>query len=374
MTKSIILFDMDGVLLEQEGYHTALMAAVKRIGAALGMPNAAITPTEIARFEAMSVTNEWDSQSICAALMLIELWKLDGSIRYEQPTPRVPVVTEDTPDISGFLDRFTEIGDDPGPRAYQILTAENAWLDEAQRDYLELILFHTREIYTSPLLPVYQESVLGSQVFQDHYGLAPQLHCDSYLMTQDTRVMSDSKLAELQNWLDQSEHAAGILTNRPCKTPPGYLSSPEAEIGAQFVGLPGLPLMGSGTLAWFAETQLHVPDHLLFKPHALHALGLLQLILGRPVEDALQISNDLMEGRGSRCAWEALDGARITVIEDTFKGLACGLASQKALAGIDIPIHLQLIGVATHPEKRQSLAEYTSWIVKDLNAISWESI
>ena len=83
MTKSIILFDMDGVLLEQEGYHTALMAAVKRIGAALGMPNAAITPTEIARFEAMSVTNEWDSQSICAALMLIDLWKQDGSIRYD---------------------------------------------------------------------------------------------------------------------------------------------------------------------------------------------------------------------------------------------------------------------------------------------------
>ena len=374
MTKSIILFDMDGVLLEQEGYHAALMAAVKRIGAALGMPNAAITPVEIGRFEAMSVTNEWDSQSICTALMLIDLWKLDGTIRYDRVTPRTSLVTEDAPDISAFLDRFTEIGNDPGPRAYQILTAENPWLDSAQREYLELILFHTREIYTSPLLPAYQETVLGSQAFQEHYGLTPQLHCDSFLMTQDTRVMTDSKLAEFQNWLDQPDHAAGILTNRPCKTPPGYLSSPEAEIGAQFVGLPNLPLMGSGSLAWFAETQSHVPDHLLFKPHALHALGLLQLILGQPVENALQIGNDLVEGRGDRADWEALDGARVTVIEDTFKGLACGVASQKALAEIGIPIHLQLIGVSTHPEKRQSLAKYTSWIVKDLNAISWDSI
>ena len=115
MSQSIILFDMDGVLLEQVGYHTALTAAVKRIGAALGMPNAAITPAEIGRFEAMSVTNEWDSQSICAALMLIDLWKVDGTVRYEGVAPRASIVTENAPDISAFLDRFTEIGDDPGP-------------------------------------------------------------------------------------------------------------------------------------------------------------------------------------------------------------------------------------------------------------------
>lgn len=374
MSKSIILFDMDGVLLKQVGYHTALIAAVKRIGAALGMPNAVITPGEIGRFEAMSVTNEWDSQSICAALMLIDLWKLDGSIRYDRITPRNPIVTEGAPDISAFLDRFTEIGDDPGPRAYEILAGENPWLDAAQREYLEVILFNTRDIYKSPLLPAYQETVLGSKVFQQHYGLTPRLNAESFLMTQDTRVMTDSKLAELQDWLHMPEHQAGILTNRPCKTPPGYLSSPEAEIGAQFVGLPDLPLMGSGTLAWFAETQLHVADHLLFKPHPLHALGLLQLILGQTVEDALRISNDLLEGHGERAAWEALDGARVTVIEDTFKGLACGLASQKALAEIDIPIHLQLIGISKHPEKQATLARYTNWLVDDLNAISWDAI
>lgn len=374
MTKSIILFDMDGVLLDHVGYHTALMAAVKRIGASLGMPNATITLTEIRRFEAMSVTNEWDSQSICTALMLIDLWKLDGDIRYDRVTPRIPFVTEKTPNISAFLDRFTEIGDDPGPRAYQILVAENPWLNSAQREHLELILFQTRDIYASPLLPAYQETVLGSQVFQETYGLPPQLHCDSFLMTADTRVMNNSKLAEFQSWLSQPDHAAGILTNRPNKTPSGYLSSPEAEIGARFVGLPELPLMGSGTLGWFAQTQLHIPDHLLFKPHALHALGLLQLILGQPMGNALQNGHDLLERRGDRRIWEALDGARITVIEDTFKGLACGLATQKALAEIDIPIELQLIGIAKHPEKRQSLADYTNWIVKDLNALSWDSM
>ena len=373
MSQSIILFDMDGVLLEQLGYHTALIAAVQRIGAALGAPNAAITHAEIGRFEALSVTNEWDSQSIVTALILIQLWQQDGSIRYDGIQPREPL-TDAAPDISAFLDRFVEIGDNPGVSAYQLLVAENPWLDADQRDYLELLLFHTREIHVSPLLPAYQESVLGSKTYHEHYGLTPQFETEGYLMTEDVRTLSDAHLAALRAWLGQPDHAAGILTNRPSSTPPGYLGSPEAEIGAKFVGLPDLPVMGSGTMAWFAETQLHVPDYSLFKPHPLHALGLLQLILGRPVENALQIGQALVTGSGNPADWNALNGARITVIEDTFKGLACGVAAQKALATVGVQTDLNLIGITNHPEKRQALAEYTDWIVEDINAIPWDAI
>ena len=373
MNRSIILFDMDGVLLEQRGYHTALIAAVKRIGAALGAPNAAITPAEIGRFEAMSVTNEWDSQSIVTALILIQLWRQDGSIRYEGIHPRAPL-TDEAPDISAFLDRYTGIGDNPGISAYHLLSAENPWLDADQREYLELILFHTREIYVSPLLPAYQESVLGSRVYQTHYGLTPQFETEGYLKTEDLRTMSAAHLAAFREWLRQPNHAAGILTNRPSSTPPGYLGSPEAEIGAEFVGLPDLPIMGSGTMAWFAETQLHIPDYSLFKPHPLHALGLLQLILGRSVEDSLRIGQALVDGKGHKADWEDLQGSQITVIEDTFKGLACGVAAQKALAGIGVQTDLKLIGITDHPAKRHALAQYTDWIVADINTIPWDAI
>lgn len=375
MSQSIILFDMDGVLLEQKGYHKALIAAVERIGAALGAPNATITQDEIGRFEAMSVTNEWDSQSICAALILIQLWQQDGSIRYDGDQPRTPPLTDEAPDVSAFLDRFADVvTDNPGVSAYHLLTAENPWLDAEQRDYLELILFNTRDIYTSPLLPAYQESVLGSRIYHEHYGLTPKTETKGYLMTEDTRTMDDAHLAAFRQWLSQPDHAAGILTNRPSSTPPGYMGSPEAEIGAEFVGLPDLPIMGSGTMAWFAQTQLHVPDYSLFKPHPLHALGLLQLILGQPVERALQIGQALVEGQGQAADWEALAGSQITVIEDTFKGLACGVAAQQALAEIGVQTGLKLIGITDHPEKRQSLAAYTDWIVEDINEIDWDAL
>jgi hypothetical protein len=224
------------------------------------------------------------------------------------------------------------------------------------------------------LLPDYQESVLGSRKFQEHYGLTSKTDTPGYLMTEDVRTMDDAHLAALRQWLDQPEHAAGILTNRPSTTPPGYMGSPEAEIGAAFVGLPELPVMGSGTMAWFAETQLHIPDYSLFKPHPLHALGLLQLILGQPVEAALHIGRALVEGTGNISDWEALKDSQITVIEDTFKGLACGVAAQKALATIGVQTDLKLIGITDHTEKRESLAAYTDWIVKDINEIAWDVI
>lgn len=374
MSQSIILFDMDGVLLEQNGYHRALIAAVRRIGAALGAPNAAITENEIERFEAMSVTNEWDSQSIITALILIQLWQQDGSIRYDSDEPR-PALTEEAPDIPGFLDRFIDVvADNPGVSAYHMLVNENPWLDADQRAYLELILFNTRDISTSPLLPAYQESVLGSRKFQEHYGFTPKMETKGYLMTEDVRTMDDAHLAAFRQWYAQPGHAAGILTNRPSITPPGYMGSPEAEIGAAFVGLPDLPVMGSGTMAWFAKTQLHVPDYSLFKPHPLHALGLLQLILGQPVEAALQIGQALVDGKADVSDWEALNGSQITVIEDSFKGFACGVAAQKALAGIGIQTDLKLIGITDHTEKREALAAYTDWIVKDINEIAWDLI
>jgi hypothetical protein len=152
------------------------------------------------------------------------------------------------------------------------------------------------------------------------------------------------------------------------------MGSPEAEIGAAFVGLPDLPVMGSGTMAWFAETQLHIPDYSLFKPHPLHALGLLQLILGQPVEAALQIGQALVEGKADASDWEALNGSKITVIEDSFKGLACGLAAQKALTEIGVQTDLKLIGITDHTEKREALAAYTDWIVKDINEIAWDAL
>jgi hypothetical protein len=75
--------------------------------------------------------------------------------------------------------------------------------------------------------------------------------------------MTDQQYILLREWLKLPNHKAGILTNRPSRSPDGYLSSPEAELGMALIGLEDLPYVGSGILAWFAVNNCQLPDHAL---------------------------------------------------------------------------------------------------------------
>jgi len=365
------LFDMDGVLLKPLGYHTSLRTSVKRIGKALGAPKTELTTDEIAKFEALSVTNEWDSVAICTAVILVHIWGGDGSIRLDGLKPRPQTVTIEKPDFSAFLDTFHQVGHLPGQSAYQKLMTDHPWLNDGQQDYLALVLQHSRDIYTSPTLPGYQETVLGSEAFQKNYGLPPQLQIASYLVTHDQPFLNQDQTTAFRRWLARPGNAAGILTNRPCRTPAGYLSSPEAELGAKLVGLENLPLLGSGLLAWYAVTQRSLPDHTYLKPNPVHTLGLLQMILGEQPETALSRAALLADGQGDRADWEALEGARVVIYEDAAKGLQSGIAAREKLAAIGIRIDLKLIGVTDHSTKHRALEGLADEIIPAIHHLDW---
>jgi len=369
--RTLFLFDMDGVLLTPMGYHTSLRTSVRRIGLALGAPNTELHHEEIAKFEALGVTNEWDSLAICTAVVLLHLWKFDTTIRLKGLKPCAKRVAENAPDFAAFLASFNNTGDLPGHAAYQQIVADLPWLDDAQRGHLREILHNCRDIYTSPTLPGYQETVLGSETFQQNYGLDPQLHIESYLLKHDQPVMTSEQVTDLLAWLSIPENAASILTNRPCRTPEGYLSSPEAEIGAKLVGFENLPMLGSGMLAWFAVTQRQLPDHTFLKPNPVHALGLMQMILGQRPEAALVKATDLFLGKSPASDWSELDGAKVVIFEDAAKGLKCGMAARDLLLQLGIKINLSLIGVTVNPDKRHALQGLADRIFPDINQIDW---
>jgi len=165
MTKKMILFDMDGVLLKTGGYLESLKASVRRIGRSLGMPAVDLTDDQTAHFEALSITNEWDTLAISTALMLIKAWEYDPELRLDGHRSREIALDEQLPAIDTFLDTFNDVGDLPCHSAYTKLTKENPWLSQGQTTHLEEILFKARDIYHSLTLPWHQETVLGSQVF-----------------------------------------------------------------------------------------------------------------------------------------------------------------------------------------------------------------
>jgi len=374
MTKKILLFDMDGVLLTPGGYHQALKATVLRIGKALGIPAAKLTEDQIAHFEALSVTNEWDSAAISAALILLEAWRFDPDIRLGYQPLTADVLTDQAPKINAFLDTFNKVGDLPTVSAYHKITRENPWLNANQRDYLEKILYNSRDIYQSPILPWHQETVLGSMAFQDNYGLEPRLNIESFLTIYDRPVMSVETKRIIQTWLGDHDHRAGIMTNRPSSTPAGYLSSPEAELGAKLVEMDHLPLLGSGMLAWFAVSQCALPDHTFLKPNPVHALALMQMCLGESAENGLKLAYDLWRGEGIRGDWVKFNNCQVTIFEDAVKGLQSGKAARTLLASVNVDVDMHLIGISNHPIKKRELEKIADHVYPDVNQVGWGEI
>lgn len=371
MTNKIILFDMDGVLLKPGGYHQALKATVRRIGRAVGVPAANLTDDQIAHFEALSVTNEWDSAAISASLILLKAWQVDPDVRLANAPVEIVALTDQAPEIDTFLDTFNEVGDLPTISAYKKIIRENPSLSVSQRDYLKEILYHSRNIYHSPILPWHQETVLGSRAFTDNYGLEPQLNLESYLTVYDRQVMTGETRKTIKTWLDQPGHRVGIMTNRPSSTPPEYLSSPEAELGAQLVALDHLPLLGSGMLAWFAATQCQLPDHTFLKPNPVHALALMQMCWGGPTPIALRMAYDLWRGEGEYEDWVKFDFSQVMVFEDAVKGLQAGKSAQELLERNGINIDLRLVGISSNPIKRGELKKTADYLYRDINQVDW---
>lgn len=374
MTSKYILFDMDGVLLKPGGYHQALKATVRRIGLALGIPSAKLTDNQIAHFEALSVTNEWDSAAICTALTLLKAWQFDPDVRFGENPLEVDVLTEQAPEIDLFLETFDDVGDLPTVFAYKKIVRENPWLKAGQRDHLKKILHYSRDIYQSPVLPWHQETVLGSEAFQSNYGLEAELNIESYLSLYDQQVMTPGTKKSIQQWLANPDHRAGIMTNRPSGTPPGYLSSPEAELGARLVEVDHLPLLGSGMLAWFASTQCDLPDHTFLKPNPVHALALMQMCWGRSATNALRLAYNLWRGEGKREDWVVFNGSQVTIFEDAVKGLQAGKSAQMLLQRLGVDFELILIGISRNPIKRRELEKIADQVYSDINQVDWGKI
>jgi len=374
MTMKFILFDIDGVLLQSEGYHRSLMTSLNRIGTALGAPNARLNSNQIAHFEALSVTNEWDSLAICTALILLEVWKIDGNIRLNSLDPYLPALVERPIEFDPFLDRFLVTGLLPGHSAYDQIVRENTWLDDTQRQYLSEILHQCGDIYRSPTLPGHQETVIGSQLFTELYGLEPQLHIDSYLSQFDRPIMTAEQDQSLREWLSNLNHKAGFMTNRPCSAPDGFLSAPEAEIAINAIGYEQLPIMGSGLLAWYASTRCEGDEHQFLKPNPVHALALLQMCTGLNPEEAIEKATALVKGNHSCEEWKKYSEAKVVIFEDSAKGLRSGIAAEKLLTELGINIELSLIGVSENAIKRRALKPFAHRIIQSINEVEWESV
>ena len=362
----ILIFDMDGVLLEPNGYHLALQETVRLISLSLGFEAFTLLPEHIARFESIGISSEWHSSAFCMALMVIEArkqgFRFDPGSELDFPdfAPR-PLQLQMESALS-LIER-QPIERPAIKRAVKAIygIARNEGVDP---DVVISIIHNSESVEHSLTLNVFQELVLGSTIYEQTYGKEPQLKRESYLKRYDRSLLGRETRKALLSWLEDPLHSAAIMTNRPSNTLFRIHGTPESELGAALVGLDHLPVIGFGEMSWLAEIKSEEVGTLL-KPAAYHGLSAILAASGLPIEESLLGSYNAISDE-TDLDFSKLDNGSVFVFEDTQAGILAVESAAEALHSRGIKIQVEKIGLSLNPIKQKALDE--------VGAKVWDSI
>ena len=364
----ILLFDLDGVLIEPRAYHVALRDTVEQISRALGFDPYQLTRKQIEWIEAAGLTSEWDSSAVCSAMFYKRLWKVHPSFQLplEPPFPSSPEHDLPPPDIDAF---FREMVNEPYD-SEPLVEAERRLsmqfdLDSTLLQRLLQILHEARNPARSLTFRLFQEYILGSQRYTATYKLPARFETASYLERLDRPTLSVASTKQLNAWLDLSGHHAAIITNRPSRWPEGNQGTPEAEIGARLCGLDQLPILGYGELSWLSA-QRDAPSETYLKPSPLHALAAMRAALGeQPTTALISASAVAIDGLWDS-AWETLADARVYVFEDSPKGLRSASDACDILGDHGVKVHLVCYGITQSKAQERRLQAVGARVFRSL--------
>ncbi len=365
---TILLLDMDGVLLTSEGYYRSLQDVIKLIGQNLGISNPDLKRDVISKLEAFGLTHIWEHLAIFSSLLLIHVWSKIPDVRIPDHIDPVPDKFLEIGDIdfNKFIQRLSQNEIYSFTTIKEALIMQQTDLSASQIEYIQHLFETIKDIYKSPILTVMQEFVLGSQQFSQVYELPSHLTIQSYPRRYDQAVLSKEHFLLLKDWLKSNYHHVVIFTNRPDVPPEDFFGVPEAELGAEIVGLPDVPLVGAGSLDWLA--QINNQEDRFYKPHPIHALAAMQAAVGQPIKESMQLALDLFkDGQSKIDDWKILSGARLFAVEDSKGGLESVKDACQLLGEYGIQIELHLIGVSTQEDKIKSLHEITDQVYADIN-------
>lgn len=356
MKKTILLFDMDGVLLDPCGYHRALQETVRLTGLALGYQEPHLPRETICTFEAAGITSEWDSGAVCLALMLTVGWKAGFPLEVPRRLqPHMPLTSRlETPDWKAFLETLNTTsrpGRPPLDRALSLLIED---FSPERRKRIANLIQNAHNIKFSLIHRSFQELVLGSRIYRKTYDLDPVLNVTGYLANYDRPALNLEQRDQLTDWLDRENCRAAIFTNRPSQPPPPLWGSPEAELGASLVGLDQLPLIGYGQMRWTAN-RLELSRKDCYKPSPVHALSALLAAEGIDPETALLAAGRLTHRGQSGSIWKTLDQTQVFVFEDTPPGLKSVQKAKSLLKSQNVNLNVSLIGISARGKKRLAL-------------------
>ncbi len=366
----IVLFDVDGVLLEAYGYLRALQDTVAFFSTQIGVGSHPPTEAEVRIFEAQGITSEWDSVPMCVAALLIERLR-------REPARMLPAAWDDVlnvlatsplplprPDYERIAVRVgSRLAEDSTATAHvarAVLWEEAQSLPASQREtlrpILNVLLGDTHNFAHAPTTRHFQTRTIGDQGLRQAYGVEPAFESPPYLRQYDHLYLTDEVRTRVLEAVMTGNVGAAIYTARPSLSPAdagtsdlGY--SPEAELARSALGLEDLPLIGLGRMHWLAQ-EMGTETALLVKPSPVQALAAIGAAWSGQEAASLRAAFTLYHDRDLVPPLANLDktGAdypiKVSVFEDTVTGLRAVQQAVALLQDAGLAITYQPYGVA----------------------------
>lgn len=385
MSRPVFLFDVDGVLVDPRAYKVGIVRTLEFLLSQTTDRNISeLLPddAEFAYMESRGIHDVWDMCNIMFALFIDQAHSHLNSIANfsgSDVLENLNLIRSFSfgfkrPDYKDFAGRITEHPGHPPDFALQILSKDKqdaeAWIS-----LLNSFLKGTRSVYDSFGTKLFQNIILGSEIFESTYELESICKAKSLIKSEDTVLLNASMSNKILELNKRHLIRAGIYTARPSLPPPDINSrrgySPEAEMAAEASGLSSLPLVGMGMMEWLAGKH-HERTEDLTKPNTTHSLSaLLATLKADSQSEIIEIAYDYDKKKSPASISElrALlkESHKIFVFEDTSSGIKPMRSLSEHLNDQGYRISIAALGIANHASKRLALEPLCERVFENIN-------
>jgi protein-tyrosine-phosphatase len=404
---NILLFDVDGVLIEDGGYYAALIATLNYFNELMGAGPIVFDRPDRDQFQSRGYVNEWDLCPLCAGILIVETLARYPD-RVLRPSPFEDFLRQfrgvNVPQLKDvarpYLKQIDLLQGKPVERARDMLLNALAQLSlradtrAVTESLLRDMFAQTHDVDRAPVTQIFQEFVIGSKLYAESYHLPPRFAAPPVLTTEDRALISSAAQAKLAEWAQADRVKVCMYTARRSLPPtddPDHISligySPEAELGMQLLGM-DYPLIATGRVQWLAA-KVNVPFESVTKPAPIQALAAIGAALTHEEANSLLAAHALMSHgeligplaalRPVRWATTApsdkdphgppdRSGIHVWIVEDGILGMQATHGAIDLLIRNGLDIHAHAIGIAAGGPKAAALAPLSEIVLLDVNA------
>lgn len=377
----ILMIDIDGVLIAPRGYREAIHATLGYFGARMGFRNLSLDEDIIALYESRGIFSEWDILPLSLAAILDGIQAALGESRLpddlERACEQIKTKAIRLPEVDycRLIERLAGLSNsgthfsDLALSLNKDLCAPALFPNLLNSPLIAQVLADTRRI-TNPVVKIFQEFVLGKEMFQRTYGLESRMGAVSYLKKYDCVQLSTDWSQRLKKEWSQKSIRLVVYTARPSsggvvKNDGSLEYSPEAEMALEAANWEGVPLIGLGEVGLAAERIGCSPNRMV-KPSPIQALGaILAAMSGKAVDAMIHACQIFNEGGDTGLGDQTL--LEVHIFDDTRAGIEAVSEAVRILQSRGVQADMHAYGITENIDKAEQLCKTGALLYPNFN-------